>query len=72
MAAVPNNRPEDILVSDHGSLVMLAGLTPNGDAWLRQNLASDAQWLGKTVAVEPRYVDDILRGIQAGNLTIAY
>jgi hypothetical protein len=52
----------DIRITNHGSIVILTGLTKDGSWWLDNRLDPATQrWAGGYV-VEPRYVDDILEG----------
>jgi len=49
-------------VTNHGSIVLLNPLDVSATEWLNTHIAEDAQWFGGAVAVEPRYVMDILIG----------
>ncbi len=62
----------DIRVTNHGSIVILAGVSDAGERWLDAHLAySDWQrWGPNGFAVEPRYVDDILDGAHEDGLEI--
>ncbi len=60
----------DIIVTNHGSLFMLHAHTRRAHAWLNEHLSEDAQWLGDAVAVEPRYVQDIVAGAQRDGLVV--
>ena len=54
--------PRDIVIEDHGSLILLRPLNDGADKWLREHTAEDAQWFGGALVVEPRYVSDIVNG----------
>jgi len=46
----------DILVDHCGSLVLLRPLTDGGSEFLTEHAPDDAQWLGRALAIEPRYL----------------
>jgi hypothetical protein len=49
-------------------------LTPHTEAaldWAEFNLPDDAQMLGNGIAIEHRYLGDILLGLQLDGLTVA-
>jgi hypothetical protein len=60
----------DILVENHGSIVLLRPVSDAGREWLDDNISSDAQRLGDAVACEPRYVRDIADGAQNDGLVV--
>ena len=48
-------------------------LTPVSEAasnWVAEYLPEDITWFGEAVAIEARYVGDILEGIQRDDLTV--
>ena len=54
----------DIVVEDHGSILILRGMTDAGYAWIEENCSSHGYQpfgLGARL-VEPRYVRDIIEG----------
>jgi hypothetical protein len=61
----------DVQVEYHGSLWLVRPLTGAATAWLRENVAGDAQYFGKALAVEPRYIDDLVAGIIGSGLEVA-
>ena len=64
--------PPDFLFFDHGSLVTLTAATDTAKQWADEHLDPDRQIWGQFGSViEPRYVDDIINGIQADGLTVA-
>jgi hypothetical protein len=60
----------DILVENHGSIMLLHGLSDDGSSWLHDHIGPEAQSWGDAVADEPRYVADIVRGAQADGLEV--
>lgn len=54
--------------TDHGSLVMV---TPRNDAAHEHlSLNSDGQWLGNSLAVEPRYASDLSAELCRNGFTV--
>jgi hypothetical protein len=61
----------DLLVQDHGSIVLLRGNSEAGRAWIAEHIPSDAQWWSGAVVVEPRYIGAIVDGAIADGLAVA-
>jgi hypothetical protein len=61
--------PPDILVENHGSVVLLRPLTAPARQWIGENV-DVRQGLGDAIAVEPRYVANIVRGAIADGLRV--
>ena len=53
----------DFTVANHGSIFMLYAKSEAAREWVAEHLPSDAQTFGGGIAIEPRYVMDILLGI---------
>jgi len=60
----------DFEIQNEGSIFLLRPLTPEAQNWIDENISDDAQWFGSAVAVEHRYIFDIIDGIQDAGLTI--
>lgn len=60
----------DFMVSGGGSLYILTPLSDSGQAWAEEHLPEDAQRWGRGIAVEHRYIGDIVDGICADGLTV--
>lgn len=61
----------DITVTYHGSIAMIRPHTPEAAAWIDANIALESwQWLGGAFSCEPRYVADLIEGMQAAGLII--
>jgi hypothetical protein len=60
----------DFAVQDEGSIYLLHPLTEAAEEWIAEHIPSDAQYLGKAVAVEHRYIGGIVEGIKADGLTV--
>ena len=60
----------DFILIDHGSITILRGATDAAREWIDTYLPDDAmQWAGGVV-IEPRYVDAIVSGLLADDLTL--
>lgn len=55
---------------DHGSVHVLIPRTPDAKRWVHANIPDDAQWFAGGVAVEARYIHDIVDGIILDGLSI--
>lgn len=60
----------DFETSDHGSVVLLTPHTEAAREWAGEYLPDDAPRFGHAYAVEHRYIDDIVAGIQSDGLTV--
>jgi len=61
----------DIQIQDHGSIVILSGVTPEGRDWLEDCLDPEAQrWCGG-FAVDRRFVPAIIDGAVKDGLEVA-
>jgi len=52
----------DFLVSGGGTVYLLRPISTEAKAWVETHIPDDAQWLGEAVAVEHRYIADIVEG----------
>jgi len=66
----PGELPPDFLVSNHGSIFLLQPLTGAAHDWSADNLPADALRFGAAIAVEHRYIGDIVAGIQDDGLEV--
>jgi len=61
----------DVLVRNEGSIIMLTPSTPEGKAWIDENLGLESwQWLGNSCAIEWRYAPDIIDGMRRDGLDV--
>ena len=60
----------DLLVSGGGTLFLLFATSPRGDAWIEDHIPDDAQWFSGGVAVEHRYIGDIVAGAISDGLRV--
>ena len=62
----------DIIVENHGSIVILRGMTDAGYAWIEENVSRDGYQpfdLGARLC-EPRYVGDVVNGAREDGLEV--
>jgi hypothetical protein len=52
------------------SVFLLCPQTEAASTWIEEHIPSDAMFLGSAVAVEHRYIGDIIEGIQSDELTV--
>ncbi len=72
MGANVDKTEADIQVVNTGSICMLRPCNEVGRTWLRDNLDPEAAWQADgSVAVEPRYVFDIVDGALRDGLAVA-
>ena len=60
----------DFSITGSGTIYLLRPITDAAHDWVEQHIPDDAMWLGGQVAVEHRYVDDIVEGFTAEGLTL--
>lgn len=59
----------DFHIENYRSFVVLQPLTQDATDWLTAHIGGAAQWYGGGLLVEPRYLGDIVDGIQDEGLT---
>lgn len=70
MPQAQTNPRHDFNFSDHGSVTLLIPVSRAAHDWVDVNLPIDSlHWAGGIV-IEPRYVLDILNGIENDGLTV--
>jgi hypothetical protein len=62
----------DIRFENHGSIMLIRPKTDAGTEWCDEHLPDDAQMFGNANATvcEPRYVGDIINGMQSDGLEV--
>ena len=63
-------RKPDLLVHGGGTVYTLHAVSRRGERWITEHIADDARRLGDAVAVEHRYIADIVRGAVADGLRV--
>lgn len=61
----------DFDVENHGTIFLLRPLTETAREWIEEHIPGDAMTFGDAVVVEHRYINDILTGLHADELTFA-
>jgi hypothetical protein len=63
----------DISIRNHGSILVLFGVTPEGLDWLESHLDPEAQrWGNAGFVVEPRFVGPITDGAAEAGLELVW
>lgn len=63
---------QDIIVDNHGSIMIFQPLTAAGQEWIDENVQSeDWQWIGGGLSVEARYAGDLAQGMRESGLSVA-
>jgi len=60
----------DAEVSGGGTIFLVRPLTDAAREWIEENVSNESQWFGQSLAVEHRYVGDLITGMQADGLTV--
>ncbi len=63
--------PPDFIVFGGGTVYMLLPKTAAAKDWVDDNLSSDRQTLGRAIAIEHRFLNPILDGINDAGLTVS-
>lgn len=59
----------DFRITYHGTVTLLHPLTPACREWIDENVATEGwQWFGGGIAVEPRYLDNLVSGMAEAGL----
>lgn len=61
----------DVLVLGGGTIYQVTPLTDKAQSWINDNVDPDASWLGRSLIVEHRYIDDILEGMAKDGLNVS-
>lgn len=63
---------QDFTITNAGSIHVITPLTERASTWLRENTHAEGwQWLGASLAIEPRYSDAIVDGMLDAGLVLA-
>jgi len=60
----------DVRIANHGSIVLVRPVTKAAEEWLNDNVGGEAQYFGNALACEPRYVGDLLHGMENDGLIV--
>jgi hypothetical protein len=56
-------------IENHGTIVLVRPLDADVNEWLHEH--TDGQWMGNALAVEPRYVEDLVLGLEGEGFVLA-
>ncbi len=59
----------DYQIENHGSIILVRPLSSACNEWLEENVTTDALYFGPALAVEPRYLEDLIAGMVEAGLT---
>lgn len=65
------DEPVDFRVENHGSIFLVAALTDAAHEWIEDHIPEDAMFFGGKLAVEHRFIEDIVNGMLGDGLVIA-
>lgn len=60
----------DFEVENHGSIFLLRPISEGAHDWAFENLPADVPTFGTAIAVEHRFIADIVEGIQSAGLEV--
>ena len=61
----------DVRTRDEGSIILITPISPEAKAWVSENVQLEGwQWFGNSFSCEPRYVDDLIAGMQDAGLEV--
>jgi hypothetical protein len=63
------NQP-DVFVRNEGSIFLLTPMSDAAREWIGEHIPEDAQYMGRALVVEHRYVEDIVAGMQSDGLIV--
>ena len=61
----------DVLIEHHGSVALFTPMTPDAHRWIEEHVEIEPwQWIGCSIACEPRCLDQIVEGMQESGLVV--
>jgi hypothetical protein len=61
----------DVLIENHGSVALFTPMTPEAHLWIEENVHIEPwQWMGCSIACEPRCLTQLVEGMQEGGLVV--
>jgi hypothetical protein len=64
-------RHADFWTDDHGSICLVCPITTRAEQWIAEHVSDEAQWMGPALVVEPRYMRDLVDGMESDGLVRA-
>jgi len=65
-----NGKLNDVIVWHDGSITLVRPVSDAAEQWIAEHVPDDAPWFGPALAVEPRYVDDLIAGMRDAGLEV--
>ena len=66
-AMIEAQQAADYRVENHGSVCMVHPISQEAKNWIDENVG-DQQWFGHSLAVHPRYLGDLVAGMEDAGL----
>ena len=61
----------DVLIENHGSIGLFTPMTPNAHQWVEEHVHIEPwQQIGCSFACEPRYLEQLVEGMQQDGLVV--
>jgi hypothetical protein len=61
----------DVNIENHGSIIIFSLLNDSAKDWIKKNVVTEpCQFLGRKLAVEPRYVQGLIDGMENDGLFV--
>ena len=64
MSVDKENGMSDFIVTHHGTLALFEPQNDEAREHLEENVSDEAQWFGNALVVEPRYVLNLVAGLE--------
>lgn len=62
----------DFHIVDGGKVFLVLAKTPIAEKWVEENISNESLRFGNGVAVEDKFIEDIVNGIQNAGMTMVY
>lgn len=69
IAVIAQRKPVDFVILDEGSIILLRPENDDAQQWIDDHIGDEALSFGTAIVVEPRYIANIVSGIEADGLT---
>ena len=61
----------DVTVNDGGSVFLVTPESKKAQEWVKEHISEDATRLGNSIAVEHRYICDLVTGMRKDGLAVS-
>ena len=63
--------PADVFIENHGSVALFTPMTPDAHRWIEEHVEVEPwQRIGGSIACEPRFLDQLVEGMQESGLVV--